>query len=74
MIDEDMREAQKRLDRINRSGRYSFKQTIDARGCIHVDCDLETFVREMNLISAEDMMKKLYSKLDNYAERNNIAL
>ena len=52
-------DEQKRLDEINASGRYSFNQTIDNNGHIHVDCDLDTYVRELGLISMEEHIKRL---------------
>ena len=49
---------QQLLDEINSSGKYSFNQTIDDNGDIHVDCDAETLIKEMGLIPAEEAFKR----------------
>ena len=65
-------EEQKILDEINRSGKYSFKQTIDEYGHIHVDCDAETFIREMGLITLDEHFKRLGEILDECARQHKI--
>ena len=65
-------EEQLKLDEINRSGKYSFNQRIDDNGDIHVDCDVETFIRETGLITLDVHFKRLGEILDECARQNNI--
>lgn len=65
-------DGQKKLDEINRSGKYSFNQTIDENGHIHVDCDAETFIKETGLITLDEHIKRLGDILDECAEQHNI--
>lgn len=65
-------EEQKRLDEINRSRKYSFKQTIDEYGHIHVDCDAETLIREIGGITKEEAFKRFGEKIDKCARQHKI--
>lgn len=65
-------EEQKKLDEINRSGKYSFTQTMDDNGHIHVDCDAETFIKEMGLITLEEAFKRYGEIIDTYAQKYSI--
>ena len=64
-------EEQRRLDKINRSGKYSFTQTIDEYGYIHVDCDAETFIREMGGITVEKAFKHFMNKIGENVGQSN---
>ena len=65
-------EEQRKLDEINRSGKYSFKQTIDEYGNIHIDCDAETFIKETGGITLDEAFKRFGEKLDECARQHNI--
>ena len=55
---------QQLLDEINSSGKYSFNQTIDDNGDIHVDCDAESLIKEMGFIPAEEAFKRFNEKVN----------
>lgn len=65
-------EEQRKLDEFNRSGKFSFTQTIDEYGHIHVDCDAETFIREMGLRTLNEHFKRLGEKIDECVRQHNI--
>ena len=71
LSESEIRERQKRLDEINSSGKYSFKQTVDEYGIIHVDCDADTLIQEMGYITLEEHIKKLNDIENKYANQNN---
>lgn len=64
-------EEQKRLDEINASGKYSFNQTIDENGEIHVNCDAETYIKEMGYIPLEEHIRRLNKIADEYTNKNS---
>lgn len=45
---------------------------IDDNGDIHVDCDAETFIREMGLITLDDHFKRLGEILDECTRQHKI--
>lgn len=53
---------QQLLDEINSSGKYSFNQTIDENGDIHVDCDAETLIKEMGFIPLKKLLNNSMKK------------
>lgn len=71
LSESEIRERQKRLDEINSSGKYSFKQTVDEYGIIHVDCDAETFIQEMGDITLEEFIRRLDDIENKYVNQNN---
>lgn len=61
---------QQLLNEINASGKYSFNQTIDDNGDIHVDCDAETLIKEMGLIPSEEVFKRFNDKVKDGSSSN----
>ena len=64
-------EEQKRLDEMNASGKYSFNQTIDENGEIHVNCDAETYINEMGYIPLEEHIRRLNEIANEYTNKDN---
>lgn len=58
------------LNEINSSGKYSFIQTIDDNGDIHVDCDAETLIKEMGFIPAEEAFKRFNEKASGCSDKH----
>lgn len=52
-------EERKRLNEINKSGKYSFNETIDDDGNLHIDCSYEQYAEELGLIPLEEHLKNL---------------
>ena len=54
-------EERKRLNEINKSRKYSFNETIDDDGHLHIDCGYEQYAEELGLIALEEHFKNLAS-------------
>lgn len=54
-------EERKWLNEINNSGKYSFSETIDDDGNLHIDWGYEQYAEELGLIVLEEHLKKLAS-------------
>ena len=64
LTEQEIKEQQKLLDEMNRSGKFSFNQTVDEYGIIQVDCDPETVIQEMGLITIEESNKRINQIID----------
>ena len=65
---EEIMNLQNIVDEEKHRNNYTFNTMVDEFGRFHVDCDLDSYVRELGLISMEEHIKILNRIQENYAK------